>query len=134
MCSPPSLMEHSQQIDLAIKKSSWPPAEWVHSRCRAGDKVQIRVGGDFYYDPPSNSPIPDLVFIAGGVGINPLLSIMLQLKTLFQMKGNDDNLPKRITLLQCAKQKEELLFQVKIYIIVLRLKLETEKLVISTLS
>ncbi len=115
MCSPPSLMRHSQQIDLAIKKSSWPPAVWIHSSCKAGDKVQIRVGGDFYYDPPSNSQIPDLVFIAGGVGINPLLSIMLQLKTLFQMKSNEVNLPKRITLLQCAKQKEELLFQVKYY-------------------
>ena len=108
-------MKHSHEIDLAIKKSSWPPAEWVHSSCKTGDKVQIRVGGDFYYDPPSNSRIPDLVFIAGGVGINPLLSIMLQLKTLFQMKNNEDNLPKRLTLLQCAKQKEELLFQVKYY-------------------
>jgi ferredoxin-NADP reductase len=125
MCSPPLLMEQSHQIHLAVKKSSWPPAEWVHSSCKAGDKVQIRVGGDFYYDPPSNSQIPDLVFIAGGVGINPLLSIMLHLKTLFQTPNNEDNLPKRITLLHCAKQIEELLFQVKIdIIIVLELKPE----------
>ena len=125
MCSPPLLMEQSHQIHLAVKKSSWPPAEWVHSSCKAGDKVQIRVGGDFYYDPSSNSQIPDLVFIAGGVGINPLLSIMLHLKTLFQTPNNEDNLPKRITLLHCAKQIEELLFQVKIdMIIVLELKPE----------
>ncbi|XP_059352271.1 oxidoreductase NAD-binding domain-containing protein 1-like [Daphnia carinata] len=111
MCSPPSLLEQSQQIDLAIKKSSWPPAQWVHTNCKVGDKVQIRVGGDFYYIPPSNVPIPDMIFIAGGVGINPLLSILLQLKHHFQIPTNEKYLPKNITLLYSAKQKEELLFQ-----------------------
>ena len=115
MCSSPWLMEQSHQIHLAVKKSKWPPAEWIHSSCKAGDKVQIRVGGDFYYDPPSDCQIPDLVFIAGGVGINPLLSIMLQLRTIFQTSNNEDNFPKRITLFYSAKQKEEILFQV-IYI------------------
>ncbi|XP_032780804.2 oxidoreductase NAD-binding domain-containing protein 1 [Daphnia magna] len=111
MYSPPWLLEQSQQIQLAVKKSSWPPAQWVHSSCKVGDKIQIRIGGDFYYDPPSNVPIPDMIFIAGGVGINPLLSILLQLKHHFQIPNNEKHLPKNITLLYSAKQKEELLFQ-----------------------
>ncbi|KAI9556142.1 hypothetical protein GHT06_018716 [Daphnia sinensis] len=111
MHSPPWLLEQSHQIDLAVKKSSWPPAQWVHSSCKVGDKLQIRVGGDFYYDPPSNVPIPDMIFIAGGVGINPLLSILLQLKHHFHIPNNEKYMPKNITLLYSAKQKEELLFQ-----------------------
>ncbi len=118
MCSPPSLLEQSQQIDLAIKQSSWPPAQWVHTNCKVGDKVQIRVGGDFYYNPPSNSPVPDLIFIAGGVGINPLLSIMLQLKTQFQTPTNEKNLPKNITLLYSARTPKDLIFQVRYALIV----------------
>lgn len=112
MHSPPVLLEQSRQIHLAVKKSLWPPAQWVHSSCQVGDQVQIRVGGDFYFDPPSNSSIPDLIFIAGGVGINPLLSIMLQLKYILKTPPSKTHGPKNITLLYSAKRKEEILFQV----------------------
>ena len=112
ICSPPSLLQLTREIHLAVKKSSWPPAEWIHSKCRVGDKVQIRVGGDFHYEPPSNSQAPDIIFIAGGVGINPLLSIMLQLKSLHQTQESQKVLPKNIALLYSARTKEDILFQV----------------------
>lgn len=111
MHSPPSLLKKTQHLCLAVKKSSWPPALWVHSKCKVGDQVQIRVGGNFYYDPPMQSKIPNLLFIAGGVGINPLLSIMLELKHNFQITKISP--PERISLLYSARSKEELLFKVR---------------------
>ena len=111
MYSSPSLLKETQQLCLAVKKSSWPPAKWVHSECKVGSQVQIRVGGDFFYGPPEQSKIPNLLFIAGGVGINPLLSIMLELKHYFQIGRNLP--PKRMSLFYTARNMEELLFKVR---------------------
>ena len=38
--------------------------------------VSLRVGGDYYYDPLPNESVRNLLFIAGGIGINPILSMM----------------------------------------------------------
>lgn len=109
-------MKELQEIHLAVKKSSWPPAKWVHTNCRVGDRVQIRIGGDFFYQPTLNYQTPDLIFIAGGVGINPLLSMMLQLKNSFEASASKKNFPESITLLYSAKVFEEILFQVSVRI------------------
>lgn len=116
MYSPPCLLKELQEIHLAVKKSSWPPAKWVHTNCRVGDRVQIRIGGDFFYQPTLNYQTPDLIFIAGGVGINPLLSMMLQLKNSFEASASKKNFPESITLLYSAKVFEEILFQVSVRI------------------
>lgn len=114
MVSPPCLLEQTGQIELAIKKSGWPPAHWVHTCCKAGDKFHIRVGGDFHYDPLMDSKMPDMIFIAGGVGINPLLSIIRQLQFVHRKmdKINRKNFPRKITLLYSAKTEDEILFKV----------------------
>lgn len=115
MVSPPSLLEKTGQLQLAIKYSSWPPAHWVHTCCKAGDRVNLRVGGDFYYEPPADSLMPDMIFIAGGVGINPLLSILQQISEFAQQKKErKKNLPKRITLLYSAKTEDGILFKVRL--------------------
>jgi predicted ferric reductase len=46
-----------------------------------GSELQIRVGGSFVWPPPNVdlSQVKKLVFIAGGVGINPLISIISHL-------------------------------------------------------
>ena len=42
MCSSPSVLKSQGEIELAIKVSSWAPANWVHTRCRPGDWVTFR--------------------------------------------------------------------------------------------
>ncbi|KAH9499269.1 Oxidoreductase NAD-binding domain-containing protein 1 [Bulinus truncatus] len=76
MCSPPHLLETDRILHLAIKYSNHPPAKWIHTQCTVGDQLHLRAGGDFVYDPDPSSVNNDLVLIAGGVGINPLFSML----------------------------------------------------------
>lgn len=70
---------HPKLIELAVKKSlkEHPPAVWVHNQATLDDVVYVRVGGEFGQDLDhllrEKSP---LLFIAGGIGINPLLSMI----------------------------------------------------------
>ena len=68
-------------LELAVQKSPdnavaqwlWQPTESIlHSQLR------VRIGGSFVWPPPSIDPstLKKVVFVAGGVGINPLISIL----------------------------------------------------------
>ncbi|XP_063778234.1 oxidoreductase NAD-binding domain-containing protein 1 isoform X2 [Pseudophryne corroboree] len=113
ICSSPGLLERERVLELAVKNNLHPPAHWIHSQCALGSEVALRVGGEFFFDPQeSDSPV-NLVLIAGGVGINPLFSILLHVadlhKTLettgkgFQMGS--------VKLYYSAKNTSELLFK-----------------------
>ncbi|EEH45430.1 uncharacterized protein PADG_01580 [Paracoccidioides brasiliensis Pb18] len=68
-------------VELAIQKSlSSPPAAWFWQPRDAilGQEFEVRVGGRFIWPPP-NIPLEEIgraVFVAGGVGINPLISML----------------------------------------------------------
>uniref|UniRef100_A0A673I6A7 Oxidoreductase NAD-binding domain-containing protein 1-like n=1 Tax=Sinocyclocheilus rhinocerous TaxID=307959 RepID=A0A673I6A7_9TELE len=61
----------------------------------------MSVGGNFYFDPQPSDPVVDLLLIAGGVGINPLYSILLHAADLL----------KHTHLCYSAKNTKELLFK-----------------------
>ena len=71
-------------LELAIQDSpSNPPAAWLWrpSDEILGARLVVRVGGSFVY-PPLGVPaqlVKRLVIVAGGVGINPLISILSHL-------------------------------------------------------
>jgi hypothetical protein len=44
MWSSPSKLEEELKLDLAIKFSTWPPAQWVHSEAKVGSKVSVKIG------------------------------------------------------------------------------------------
>ena len=71
--SSPSLLQRSGPIELAVKNVDHPPAKWLHTQGKVGDQVELKIGGEFGagFDPN----IPTLL-VAGGVGINPLLSML----------------------------------------------------------
>ncbi|KAL8762454.1 MAG: hypothetical protein Q9184_001537 [Pyrenodesmia sp. 2 TL-2023] len=71
-------------LELAVQKSpNNPPAAWLWRPEGEilGSSVIIRIGGSFVWPPPGVdlTTIKRLVFVAGGVGINPLLSILTHL-------------------------------------------------------
>jgi ferredoxin-NADP reductase len=74
----------SRYLELAIQKSpNNPPAAffWRAPNYILGTPLLIRVGGRFVYPPPDLSEeegqaIKRVVFIAGGVGINPIMSML----------------------------------------------------------
>ncbi|KAF3770693.1 hypothetical protein M406DRAFT_336304 [Cryphonectria parasitica EP155] len=74
----------SPYLELAVQRSPenavaswlWRPAVEIVS-----SEIWVRVGGSFVWPPPGVVPttLRKLVFIAGGVGINPLMSIIAHL-------------------------------------------------------
>ncbi|KAM7221137.1 hypothetical protein V8F06_003522 [Rhypophila decipiens] len=71
-------------LELAVQESPLnPPAAWLWlPRDKILNKIiQVRVGGSFIFPPfplnnPSKPPLDKVIFIAGGVGVNPLMSML----------------------------------------------------------
>ncbi|RYP73333.1 hypothetical protein DL771_003762 [Monosporascus sp. 5C6A] len=82
-------------LELAVQKSpDNPPAAWLW---RSGDdgaaaaellgeELRVRVGGSFVWPPPGINAraLRKVVFVAGGVGVNPLMSMPSPLFLTFQ--------------------------------------------------
>lgn len=76
-----------------------------------GSTVDIRVGGDFFFDTDDQSMTgKNILLIGGGVGINPLVSIITQLQDYRKSNGKSNSL--KSCLMFSAKTKAELLFMV----------------------
>ncbi|KAK5662950.1 hypothetical protein OQA88_6362 [Cercophora sp. LCS_1] len=85
--SPPSLAlpspshAHTPYLELAIQQSpDNPPAAWLWQPVPQilHAPINVRVGGSFIWPPPviNLSTLKKAVFIAGGVGVNPLMSML----------------------------------------------------------
>lgn len=109
MCSSPHLLEERGLLRLAVKVSAAAPAAWVHGAgCREGVEVGVRVGGGFLL-PSAGLPHPhSLLLVAGGVGINPLLSMWHQARHLATLAS--PGAPRSVTLLYSARREEELVY------------------------
>ncbi|CAK7267002.1 hypothetical protein SEPCBS119000_002316 [Sporothrix epigloea] len=75
----------NRYIELSVKVSPENPVAawlWQDERDILGQFLQVRVGGSFIFPPPKappsfvKDPSARVVFIAGGVGINPLVSMV----------------------------------------------------------
>ncbi|KAF5861331.1 hypothetical protein ETB97_000368 [Aspergillus alliaceus] len=72
-------------VELAVQKALSNPASawlWKPKDEILGKELCIRVGGSFVWPPPSginHEKVKNVVLIAGGVGINPLISILSHL-------------------------------------------------------
>lgn len=72
-------------LELAVQKSPRNPAAawlWQQSNVVLGSELMVRVGGNFVWPPP-NVKVQDIkkvVFVSGGVGINPLMSMLSYLR------------------------------------------------------
>jgi ferredoxin-NADP reductase len=62
---------------LAIKRSDQDPAVWVHEESRVGSEVRIRIGGTCTLKNSADvaAATRPAVFVAGGIGISPILSL-----------------------------------------------------------
>jgi ferredoxin-NADP reductase len=59
------------KIDIAVKRSSHPPAAWVHQHSAMETSVEVRVGGSCILQ--DKAEIRPAVFCAAGIGISPIL-------------------------------------------------------------
>ncbi|KAF6313254.1 oxidoreductase NAD binding domain containing 1 [Rhinolophus ferrumequinum] len=113
ICSSPRLLEQERMIELAVKYTNHPPALWIHNQCTLDSEVAVRVGGEFFFDPQPADASRNLVLIAGGVGINPLLSILRHSADLLRERANKGSGYDigTIKLFYSAKNTSELLFK-----------------------
>ena len=73
--------------------------------------MTMRVGGDFYYSPGPDTGHRDLLLLAGGVGVNPLYS-MLQHFVYCQGKEESFVKGRSAHMLYSARNETELIFKV----------------------
>ncbi|XP_064097013.1 oxidoreductase NAD-binding domain-containing protein 1-like [Macrobrachium nipponense] len=113
MYSAPSQLIETGTIDLGIKFSKWPPVFWIHTQCKVGSTVALRVGGDFYYAPEVGDHPFDLLLVAGGVGVNPLASMYFHARTLHKLylENKEEYCPGKVLLLYSAKTYEDILYK-----------------------
>ena len=100
-----SIPNQLPQLDLAVMTSRHPVAEWIVEKSTVNDAVDIRVGGNFTYEREQQH-VNRLLFIAGGVGINPLYSMMQQ--WFLDVAKRDD--ASRAVLLYSAATMHDFLF------------------------
>ena len=88
-------------ISVAVKKLPWANATvYLHELCKVGDTLALKgPGGDFCYSPDNRE---DIVLIAGGIGVTPLLSICRYIYSA--------GLPVGVTLIYSAKKPSEMAF------------------------
>ena len=89
-------------IRLAVKHdgSDHLVTNWLHDFARAGDLVEVSLGGDFTYTPDE---APSIVLIGGGIGMTPMMSIV---RTVDEMASLT-----RLNLVYSASSPDELLFR-----------------------
>uniref|UniRef100_T1JML7 Oxidoreductase NAD-binding domain-containing protein 1 n=1 Tax=Strigamia maritima TaxID=126957 RepID=T1JML7_STRMM len=108
--SSPCKLGKLREIDLAVKNAKKAPAHWFHTQCRVGSTLDVRAGGDFYLETTHNR-CDNLLLIGGGVGINPLASILQYCADL--NRAGDPIAPQKVLLVYSACKEDELLFRDK---------------------
>mmetsp|Transcript_6162 Transcript_6162/g.18622 ORF Transcript_6162/g.18622 Transcript_6162/m.18622 type:complete len:239 (-) Transcript_6162:14-730(-) len=73
--STPQRLRDEGSVEIAVKQSRDPVAQFLHSHSLLGVKVQIRSGGECVYPDGDSDVGKSLLLIAGGIGITPLMSI-----------------------------------------------------------
>jgi ferredoxin-NADP reductase len=102
-------------LTLAVKKSNNSPATWVHEESRIGEEVQVRVGGTCVLSGISSSAedfliSPPRVFVAGGIGISPILSCYTEFLEQRASLSNSNSSGPAVKLLYSVSDETELVF------------------------
>ncbi|GBB86666.1 hypothetical protein RclHR1_13040002 [Rhizophagus clarus] len=115
LTSTPQTYKETNTFELAIKYSNHPPAKWFHEQANIGDEVNVRVGGEFVWDSlkEKQEQTEHVIFIAGGVGINPLIS-MLESICQDKLLDKEKSFVKKIRLFYSVRTFNELLFYKRI--------------------
>jgi ferredoxin-NADP reductase len=83
------------------------------SQCEPGTKVNLRLGGSFFYEPTGvfdrYGNARNVLLIAGGVGISPIASIFNHLSCHRRRSSNFDC---KLALLYSARTESDFIFKV----------------------
>eukprot|EP00873_Tetraselmis_striata_P015745 jgi/Tetstr1/436009/TSEL_024888.t1 len=83
--STPLKLQKEGTFDLLIREARHPVAQWLHRQAQPGCQVRVNVGGAFHIrDEYLGRP---MIFLAGGIGITPLYSILRHVWEQGQLDG-----------------------------------------------
>jgi ferredoxin-NADP reductase len=115
ICSTPSMLRETRLIELGVKRSRHPPAAWVHAEAKVGSEVQIEIGGTFAYDVQGIEQKSPVVFLVGGVGITPIISMVRERMEAQHAASaasrSSATQPPSTTVIYSAKQADELVYR-----------------------
>ncbi|KAF3061695.1 Oxidoreductase NAD-binding domain-containing protein 1 [Daldinia childiae] len=115
----PAQTQSPGYVELAVQKSVDPPAAWLWQNPDeiTYAELRVRVGGSFVWPPVGIDAhaLRRVVFVAGGVGINPLMSMLssiaetgadapFQVQFLYSLKDDDGSGGRRADRLQFVQR------------------------------
>jgi len=109
--SAPALSKSTNTISISVKKASQGKAStWLHNSLKIGTTLTLRgIGGEFSLF--SSYPLPPkILFLSGGIGITPMISMLRALFGTASNKINCSESPPHVTLLYSAPSIEETAF------------------------
>ena len=105
IASTPKRLAETGEVELIIKRGGrGVPTRWLHDTAAVGDAVELCAVGSFHYSSVLEDGPGPLLLIAGGLGINPLFSILAH---AHETAAPAERGP-AITLLYSASRVEEL--------------------------
>jgi len=116
ICSSIHTLQEKGLLQLAIKSSQNPSAKWIHNTAQIGDRVSIRAGGEFVYDESKEPELTSqpLLFVAGGVGISPLMGMISEVLRPENAKRRA-KLSVPTTLVYSAKKHQDFVFSAELH-------------------
>ena len=109
ICNSPEDYRQSNLIELAIKRTDYPPTKYMFDECQVNERIHVKPGGDFtYHSSLTNDDA--LLLICAGIGANPIVSILRHVRDLSQ-KNDARSIPHRLAFFYTAGRQEDLVFR-----------------------
>lgn len=109
ICNSPLNYSKTNLIELAIRETDYPPTKYMFNDCQENEKINVKPGGDFFYQP-STTNHDSVLLICAGIGANPIVSILRHILDLYS-SNNPQNVPHRVAFFYTAATKKDLVFR-----------------------
>ena len=109
ICNTPEDYLRTNLIELAIKRTDYPPTKYMFDQCQVNETIHVKPGGDFVYHSTLTND-DAVLLICAGIGANPIVSMLRHVRDLYE-KNEARSLPHRLAFFYTAGRAEDLVFR-----------------------